>query len=60
MIDPPPLPADATDGPTYFLSRLRDNRPIEGLLSPTLGRDIQEVLSAALTSSESGQTVMLK
>lgn len=60
MIDPPPLPADATDGPTYFLTRLRDQRPIEGLLSPTLGRDVQEVLSAALWSSTSGREVRLK
>ena len=60
MIDPPPLPADATDGPTYFLTRIRDRRPMEGLLSPTLGRDIQEVLSAALWSSQSGREVVLK
>jgi predicted dehydrogenase len=60
MIDPPPLLADAADGPTYFLTRLRDNRPIEGLLSPKLGRDIQEVLSAALWSSTSGREVWLK
>lgn len=60
MIDPPSLPADATDGPTYFLSRLRDQKPIEGLLSPLLGRDVQEVLSAALWSSTSGREVTLK
>lgn len=60
MIDPPPLPADATDGPTYFLTRLRDGRPIEGLVSPRLGRDVQEVLSAALWSSTSGREVTLR
>ena len=59
IIDPPPLPDEATDGPTYFLSRLRDKRPIEGLLSPVLGRGVQEVLSAALESSASGRTVTL-
>jgi len=59
-VDPPPLPADATDGPTYFLSRLRDQKPIEGLLSPVLGRSVQEVLSAALWSSTSGRGVNLK
>jgi predicted dehydrogenase len=58
-IEPPPLPEDATDGPTYFLSRVRDGRPIEGLLAPQLGRDVQEVLSAALTSSAEGRTVGL-
>ena len=59
IVDPPPLPADATDGPTYFLTRVRDGRPIEGLLSPQLGRDVQEVLSAALVSSAEGRTVVL-
>jgi predicted dehydrogenase len=60
MVEPPPLPADATDGPTYFLTRVRDGRPIEGLLAPSLGRDVQEVLSAALWSSTSGREVWLK
>lgn len=60
LLDPPPLPSDATDGPTYFLTRVRDRLPIEGLLSPKLGRDVQEVLSAALWASESGREVWLK
>jgi predicted dehydrogenase len=60
MVEPPSLPADATDGPTYFLTRVRDWRPIEGLLSPMLGRDVQEVLAAALWSSSSGREVTLK
>jgi len=60
LIDPPPLPADAADGPSYFLSRLRDGRPIEGLVSPSLGRDVQEILAAALWSSQSGREVWLK
>jgi predicted dehydrogenase len=60
MVEPPSLPADATDGPTYFLTRVRDRRPIEGLLTPTLGRDVQEVLAAALWSSSSGREVTLK
>lgn len=60
MVEPPPLPEDGTDGPTYFLTRVRDKRPIEGLLSPILGRDVQEVLSAALWSGTSGREVWLK
>lgn len=60
LLDPPPLPADATDGPTYFLTRLRDGMPIEGLLSPGLGRDVQEVLGAALRSSQTGREVALE
>ena len=44
---------------TYFLSRLRDGRPIEGLCTPEVGRDVQEILMAALRSSTAGLTVEL-
>jgi predicted dehydrogenase len=50
-IEPPPLPADERDGPSYFLSRVRAGRPIEGLCSPEFGRDAQEVIAAALESA---------
>jgi glucose-fructose oxidoreductase len=59
MIDPPALPEDARDAPTYFLTRLRDKRPFEGLLAPRLSRDVQEVLSAAHQASASGREVRL-
>jgi predicted dehydrogenase len=59
ILEPPALPADECDGPTYFLSRVRDGLPIEGLCSPEIGRDVQEVLAAALRSSASGTTVAL-
>jgi predicted dehydrogenase len=60
LLDPPDLPADASDGPTYFLTRLRDGRPIEGLVSPEMGRGVQKILAAALWSSQSGREVWLK
>ena len=59
LVDPPPLPDDERDGPTYFLSRLRAGRPVEGLCAPDVGRDVQEVLGAALLSSRSGRGVSL-
>jgi len=58
-IDPPDLPADERDGPTYFLSRLRDGRAIDGLCAPEAGRDVQEVLAAALRSAEIRREVAL-
>ena len=58
-VDPPPLPADERDGVTYFLSRVRDGRPIEGLCAPVVGRDAQEVLAAALESSATGRAIAL-
>ena len=59
IVEPPPLPADERDGPTYFLSRLRAGRPVEGLCAPEMGRDVQEVLGAALRSSHTGRSVAL-
>jgi predicted dehydrogenase len=57
--EPPPLPPDERDAPTSFLSRVRDGRPIEDLCSAEVGRDVQEILAAALQSSASGRTVEL-
>ncbi len=59
VVDPPPLPPDERDGPTYFLSRIRDGRAVEGLCAPEMGRDVQEVLGAALLSSRTGRSVAL-
>ena len=59
FIEPAALPADERDGATYFLSRLRDGRPVEGLCAPEVGRDAQEVLAAALESSATGREVGL-
>ena len=58
-VEPPELPAGERDGVSYFLARLRDGRPITGLCAPDVGRDVQEILSAALESSATGRTVSL-
>ncbi|PYM75360.1 MAG: gfo/Idh/MocA family oxidoreductase [Candidatus Rokuibacteriota bacterium] len=58
-IDPPALPADERDGPSYFLSRIAAGRAVEGLCAPEVGRDAQEILAAALRSSASGREVTL-
>jgi predicted dehydrogenase len=58
-VEPDPLPDDERDGVTHFLSRLRDGRPVIPLCSPEVGRDVQEILSAALQSSATGRTVDL-
>jgi hypothetical protein len=54
QIEPPALPPDARDAPTYFLSRLKSGQPIAGLCAPEIGRDAQEILAAALRSAASG------
>jgi predicted dehydrogenase len=59
IVEPPSLPSDERDGPTYFLTRLRAGRPIEGLCAPEVGRDVQEILAAALRASAIGRDVEL-
>ena len=59
VLEPPALPDDERDGPTYFLSCLRDGREIAGPCAADVGRDVQEVLAAALRSSVTGRRVSL-
>ncbi len=58
-LDSPPLSDAERDGPTYFLTSLHAGRPIEGLCAPGAGRDVQEVLEAALRASATGRDVEL-
>jgi predicted dehydrogenase len=59
FFEPPPLPPDQRDGPTHFLSRLRDHGEVTDLCTAAIGRDVQEVITAALLSSASGRVVPL-
>jgi predicted dehydrogenase len=59
LLDPPPLPSAERDGPTYFLTCVRASRPVGGPCAPDVGRDVQEVLEAALQSSATGREVRL-
>jgi hypothetical protein len=59
ILEPPPLSDDERDGPTYFLTRLRAGRGIEGLCAPDVGRDVQEILEAALRAAATKQEVEL-
>jgi len=59
FLEPPPLPSDERDGPTYVLTRVRAGRPIDGLCAPDVGRDVQEIPEAALRASATGREVRL-
>jgi predicted dehydrogenase len=59
MIDPPPLPADQRDGPTHFLSTLRDGGDVTPFCSADVGVDVQEVIAAAQRSAATGARVEL-
>lgn len=59
QIDAPPLPEGQRNAPEYFISSIQADRPIEGLVSPTISRDAQEILEAALLSIRTGQEIAL-
>ena len=58
-VDVPPLPAELQNASAYFLSRIAQNLPVEGLCSAEVSRDAQEILEAALLSATNGQAVSL-
>ena len=56
----PPLPPEGERTATsYFLRRLADDRPFEGLVSLEVSRDTQEILEAGLLAARAGQAVSL-
>jgi len=59
VLDAPPLPEGEETAPAYFISRILADQPIEGLVSPEVGRDAQEILEAALMSIRTGSEVSL-
>ncbi len=59
FVEPPPLPPDQRDGPTHFLSRLRAQGQVTDLCAADIGRDVQEVITAALQSSAYRRVVPL-
>jgi predicted dehydrogenase len=59
ILEPPPLPSHERDGPTYFLTCVRAGRRVEGFCAPEVGRDVQEVLDAALQAGATGREVPL-
>ena len=54
-----PLPQGERNAVEYFLTRIKEDRPIEGMCDPRFSRDVQEILEAGLTSSKSGTVTMI-
>ncbi|MFQ5794797.1 MAG: Gfo/Idh/MocA family protein [Candidatus Bipolaricaulia bacterium] len=59
QVTPPPLPLGEHNGPAYFLTCLRDDRPLEGLVNPRISRDAAEIVEAGVRSAKSGEAVKL-
>ncbi|MCW5935504.1 MAG: Gfo/Idh/MocA family oxidoreductase [Fimbriimonadia bacterium] len=60
MLEPVPLAEGERNAPDYFLTCLREERAMEGMVSPVIGRDAQAILAAALESCATGQAVKPK
>lgn len=58
-LEVPPLPAGEDSAISYVLARLADGRPIDGLVSPRVGRDTQEILEAGILADRARRDVSL-
>ena len=58
-IETEPLPRGEGNAVEYFLTCLKEDRPIGGMCDPKLSRDAQEVLEAGLVSSRSGEVIAI-
>jgi predicted dehydrogenase len=58
-IKAPALPAHYKSAPDYFTYCLLHDRPFEGMVTPELSRDAQEILEAGVTSIARGREVGL-
>jgi predicted dehydrogenase len=54
-----PLSEDRNNATNYFLSRISQGLPVEGLSSAEISRDAQEILEAGLLSAREGTTMSL-
>ncbi len=54
-----PLPPERQNAVSFFVDAVRNNRPIEGLLSPEFNLDVAEILEAAKTSARTGRAATL-
>jgi predicted dehydrogenase len=59
-IDTLPLPPEKADGTAYFLYCIRNNKPVEGPVSPELNVGVNEILDAAIESIRTGKAVSMK
>jgi predicted dehydrogenase len=57
VVEAPPLPEGERGAAEYFVGRVQSERPIEGIVSPEVCRDAQEILEAAIESIRTGAEV---
>ncbi|MEZ4730631.1 MAG: Gfo/Idh/MocA family oxidoreductase [Caldilineaceae bacterium] len=58
-VDVPPAPEGMRNGTDYFLTRISQSLPIEGMGSAEVSRDAQEILEAGILSAQEGKAISL-
>ena len=58
-VTPDPRPTYLSNGPRYLLHCIETGAAIEGMCSPVVSRNAQEILEAGLISADTGQTITL-
>jgi predicted dehydrogenase len=59
ILDPPEPPANERGAVAYFIDCLNRDALVAGMVSPAIGRDVQEILSAGYRSMATGHAVPL-
>jgi predicted dehydrogenase len=55
----PPVPPEKTNGVAYFLDCIRNNKPLEGPVTPEINVGVNEIIDAAKESIRTGRAVEL-
>lgn len=58
-VEAPPLPEGSRNPAEFLISRIKAEKPIDGLCDPYVNRDTQEILEAGMISAQSGTAVTL-
>jgi predicted dehydrogenase len=59
LVPPEPLAEERREPVSYFISRIRGDKPIEGMVSPEFNVDVMAIVDAARRSARSGRPVNL-
>jgi predicted dehydrogenase len=59
FVEPPNMPEGERSAIQYLLTCLKEDRPIDGLVSMEIGRDTQEILEAGLRAAREDRGVSL-
>ena len=59
-LEPPPLERGRRSGPEHFVTCIREDKPVDDVVSPICNRDAQAILEAGLISMQEDRAVYLR